>query len=340
MNMQEFLKRIPKVELHCHLEGAVQAETLVELAAKHGVELPEHQEPGDLYKYEDAYGFFATYALVGRCIRDRGDFHRITYETLKEAHEHNVHHREMFWSPMDHLEMGVPYETAIDGIIEGIHDAEKDFGITCWLIADINRMKTPEEGYEMVETVLAHPREEAVGIGLDYAEAGNPPEKFWKAYRLAAGRGLHLTAHACEDAPARNVETCLDLLGCERIDHGYHILADEQLTQRCRDEGVVFTTCVAGTGWGYFGGNYPAHPVREMKEKGLKITLNSDDPPMFQSNPTYEYVLCAEHMEFTPADFREIALNGIDGSWLPDPTKRQWRREWGHQIDALIAQLD
>ena len=339
MDMHSFLRKIPKIELHTHLEGSVQAATFVELAAKHGVELPPHKKPGDLYQYDNILDFLKIYNLVGQCVSDHDDFRRITYETLQEAHEHGVRHREMFWSPMDHLEFGVPYETAVDGIIEGIHDAEKDLGITCRLIADINRMKPPEAGYEMVETVLAHPREELVGIGLDYAEANDPPEKFWKAFCLAAKGGLHRTAHACEDAPARNVETCLDLLGCERIDHGYHVLEDERIARRCRDEGVVFTTCVVSSAFVYFGKDYSQHPVRKMKEAGLKIMLNSDDPPMFQTNPSYDYVVCADHMGFAPEDFKETVMNGIDGSWLPDTKKRQLRREWGKEIDQMIAEL-
>jgi adenosine deaminase len=340
MDMHSFLRKIPKVDLHVHLEGSVQPTTFVELAAKHDVKLPPHKTPEDLYSFPTILDFLVIYAMVGQCVKDHDDFRRIAYETLKEGHEHGVRYREMFWSPMDHLEFGVPYKTAVDGVIEGIHDAEKDFGITCRLIADINRMKPPEAGYEMVETVLANPREELIGIGLDYAEANDPPEKFWKAYRLAAKGGLHLTAHACEDAPARNVETCLDLLGCERIDHGYHVLEDERITRRCRDEGVVFTTCVVSTHLVYFPTEFSEHPVRKMKEAGLKIMLNSDDPPMCQTNPSLDYIMCADHMEFTPEDFKELVMNGVDGCWLPDPKKRQLRREWGAEIDAMIASLD
>jgi adenosine deaminase len=127
----------------------------------------------------------------------------------------------------------MPYRTAVDGIIAGIRDARTDFGVQCVLIAAINRMETPELGLEVVQTVLAHPREEVVGIGMDYAQAEHPPEKLWKAYWLAGERGLRRIAHACEDAPARNVETCLDLLECERIDHGYHVIEDERISKRC-----------------------------------------------------------------------------------------------------------
>lgn len=340
MDVDAFLKRLPKVSLHVHLEGSVQAATVVDLANKHGVPLPEYEQPENLYDYPDIYQFLRMYDVVCHSVRDREDFHRITYETLQEAAEHTVRHREMFWSPSAHMEIGIPYETAVDGVIDGIKDAGTDFGIQCFLIADINRMQSPELGLEMVQTVIDHPRDELIGIGMDYAEAEHPPEKFWKAFRLAAQHGYHRTAHACEDAPPRNVETCLDLLGCERIDHGYHVIEDQRITKRCADEGVVFSCCPRSTAWVYFGEDLTTHPIKEMARRGLKIMVDCDDPPMFKTDPTDNYVAMADHMGFGPQDFREFVLNGIDGSWLDDPTKRRWRREWSREIDALIAELD
>jgi adenosine deaminase len=278
--------------------------------------------------------------LVMASVRYREDFHRITYETLQQAAEHGVRHREMFWNPTTHMACGVPDETAVDGISAGIRDARADFGIPCVLIAGINRMGTPEHGRELVQTVLAHPRDEVIGIGMDYAEAEHPPEQFWKAYRLAGQRGLRRTAHASEDAPARNVETCLDLLGYERIDHCDHVLEDERITKRCADQGVVFSCCPRSTAWVYFGQDLTNHPIREMARRGLKIMVDCDDPPMFKTDPTSDYMAMAQQMGFGPEDVREFVLNGIDGSWLDDPTRRRWRREWSREIDELIAQLD
>src|SRR5580698_1548394 len=211
MTLRELLKALPKVSLHLHLEGSVQARTVVELAAKHGVALPPHKVPEDIYDYPDIIKFLEVYSLVAHVVRDVDDFRRITYETLKEAHEHNVRYREMFWSPMAHMDVGVKYTTALEGIVKGLRDAKKDFGIGCKLIADIDRMREPEDGLELVEKVIAQPCDDLIGLGLDYAEAGNPPEKFWKSFRLAGANGLRLTAHSCEDAHPRNVETCLDL---------------------------------------------------------------------------------------------------------------------------------
>jgi len=341
MDLATFLRRIPKVELHCHLEGAVRANTVLDLGRKHGIELPGLAKPEDLYAgYKDIYEFLRAYDLAGRVLRDHDDFRRAAYETLQDAHESGVRYREMFWGPMAHLADGVPYDTAVDGLIEGIRDSARDFGIECKLIAAINRSEPPEKTTEMVEILLQHPREEVIGLGMDYAEKDNPPEKHWKAYRAAAAGGLHLTGHAGykggDYAHPRNIETCLDLLGFERIDHGYLVLDDEGLTKRCVDEGVVFTTCFVSSSMDY---GMAANPIGEMARKGLKITLNSDDPSMLNIDPGEEYVLAAQYMGFAPQAMREFVLNAIDGSWLPDTTKRTWRREWGREIDGLIRQV-
>jgi adenosine deaminase len=148
MDLYTFLKRLPKVSLHVHLMGSVQPSTLVELASKNGVALPAYRAPEDLYDYPDIYQFLKIFDLVIASLRERVDFHRITYETLQQAAEHGVRHRERFWNPTIHMACGVPYETAVDGIIDGIRDARTDFGSQCFLIADINRMGTPELGLE------------------------------------------------------------------------------------------------------------------------------------------------------------------------------------------------
>lgn len=340
MDLREYLRTIPKVSLHCHLEGSVRAATVVELAAKHGEPLPGNRTAENLYDYPDILEFLQVYTMVAGLMRDHDDFHRVAYETLQEAHEHGVRYREMFFSPMAHLGSGVPYATAVDGLVAGIRDAETDMGIQCRLIADIDRMQEPEAGLEMLELVLGHRPPELIGLGLDYAEAGNPPEKHWKAFAKAKRAGLHRTAHSCEDAPARNVETCLDLLGCERIDHGYYVLGDESLVRRCADEGVVFTCAPVSTAWVYFHNDFANHPIRTMVERGLKIMLDCDDPPMFGTDPSKDYVVAVEQIGLGQDDVRESVMNAIDGSWLDDLSKRRMRREWGREIDALTAQLE
>lgn len=339
MDIETFLKAIPKVSLHLHLMGSVQAATAVDLCAKHGIALPEYDEPGDLYDYPDIYKFLHMYDNTALAVLEREDFERICHETLSEAAEHNVRYREMFFNPTTHMAAGVSYQTCVDGLIDGINAARSDHGIECRLIGAVNRMESPELAVEMVETMLANPRDEVIGIGMDYAEADFPPERFWKAYRMAAAGGLRLTAHQSEDASPRNIETCLDLLGCERVDHGYHVVEDEAIMRRCRDEGVVFTCTPVSTAWVYFDDDFDNHPIGRMREFGLKISLDCDDPPMFKTDPTNDFIMAHRHMGFTVEDFRQSMLNGIDGSWLDEPDKQAMRRRWATEFDDLAAQL-
>lgn len=339
MEMAEFLKAIPKISLHVHLMGSIQAATVVDLANKHGVPLPPHDKPEDLYDYPDMYAFLHMYDNSAKAIIDRDDFRRIAYETLAEAAEHNVKYREMAFNPTTHMAEGVGYATCVDGLIDGIRDARTDFGIECRLLAAVNRMESPDLAVSMMDTILENPRDEVFGIAMDYAEPTFPPERFWKAYQMAAKAGMRRTAHASEDDHPRNIETCLDLLGCERIDHGYHVLEDERILARCRDEGVVFTCTPVSTAWVYFGPDYTKHPIKEMWAKGLKIMLDCDDPPMFQTDPTRDFVIGHEHMGFGAADFREFLSNAIDGAMTDEPTRRQWRLELLPEFDRLAAQL-
>jgi adenosine deaminase len=340
MHLHDALRAMPKVSLHCHLEGSIQARTVVELAAKHGIELPPYEQPDDLYDYPDIYEFLKMYDVAAHAVRDADDFRRVAYETLEEAHAHGVRYREMFWSPQAHLETGVRYTTALDGLIRGIHEAETDFGIQCRLIADINRMQSSEAGLAMVELVVDNPRPELIGIGLDYAEIGNPPEKFERAFALAGRHGLHRTAHASEEGPPVNITTALDLLGCERIDHGYHVLDDDDVVRRCVDEQIVFTCTPVSTAWVYFGDDLANHPMREMAARGIKLMIDCDDPPMFRTDPSHDYIVAADHMGFGFEDFRRFVMNGIDGCWADDDTKATWRRAWGAEMDGLAARLD
>jgi adenosine deaminase len=157
---------------------------------------------------------------------------------------------------------------------------------------------------------------------------------------LAQRGGLRLTAHACEDAPAQNITTCLDLLGCERIDHGYHILGDDEIVTRCRDEGITFTVCPTATAVCYFDpDDFTKHPIREMAARGLKIMLNSDDPPMFHTDIGREYVEMTRAAEWPKEKVREFVMNGIDGAWLDDGEKRRLREAFTRELDDLDAQL-
>jgi adenosine deaminase len=340
MTYEEYLRRLPKVELHCHFEGTVRPATFADLAHKHGVGLPT-EDVDKLYDYDSIYEFLKIFAMVSSTLIDREDFARACYESIEDGAElGNLKYREMFFNPTLHTSRGIPYETVVDGLVDGVRAAQTDLGVTCRLIADVYRQDSAETAREMVEQVLEHRRDEVIGLGMDGAEAPDPPEKFVEAYRLAKRGGLRLTAHACEDAPAENITTCLDVLGCERIDHGYHILGDERVVERCRDEGIVFTVCPTATAVCYFDpDDYTTHPIREMAARGLRLMINSDDPSMFHTDIGAEYVKMAAAAEWGMDRVRELALNGVDGSWLGEDEKRTMRRAFEAELDALAAEV-
>ena len=346
MNLAEFCRAIPKTELHVHFTGAVPLETLLTLAARNGVPLPPHDEPEDLYaRGENFDRVLKTLKLVCQSLRTPEDFHDAVYATQKHAAEAGVRYREMFWNPTDHWTIGgIGYAASVDGMIAGLRDAEADFGIVGRLIPSIDRESSPELGYEMVEAAVAHPRDETVGVGMDYLEVGHPPEKFWKAYRLAGENGLKRTAHAGEfGEPARNIETALDLLGCDRIDHGYTVLDAPDLLKRCEDEGILFTIVPTNS---YYSRTLKGqdfakiHPIAGLARTRLKIMPNSDDPPLHHTDPANAHAAMVTTFDLPFAMLRGFVQNGIDGAWVDESVKRGWRAQWLAEYDRLAPTVE
>ena len=340
MDVAEYLRRLPKVELHCHVHGTLRPSTVIDLARKHDVRLPT-TDVDQLYRYDNIDDFLQIVDLCCTVVRERADFARIAYESLEDGHRSgNLRYQEMFLSPMTHLQLaGASFATQIDGLVDGMRAAEEDFGVRSAIICNINRSQPGSVGVEMVEQMLEVRRPEVIGVGLDYAEAGNPPERFVEAYRLAARNGFHLTAHACEDAPARNVVTCLDVLGCERIDHGYWVVRDEAVLRRCRDEGVHFDTTLSSTAQVYGWPDLEHHPIVTMISEGLRVNISTDDPTMFHTDLGTEFVKLFEVTGFGPEIARRLVLDGVDATWLDDADRAALRRELEAEIAALTAGL-
>ncbi|WP_007509586.1 adenosine deaminase [Pseudofrankia saprophytica] len=339
MDYPEYLRSVPKVELHCHFEGTVRAATFADLARRHDVALPT-DEVARLYDYDTIYEFLKIFGMVSSTLIDRADFARCAYESLEDGVKlGNLRYREMFFNPTLHTRRGVPMATVIGGLVDGIRAAETDLGVRCRLIADVYRQDPPEMARQMVEEVLANRVDELIGLGMDGAEAPDPPEKFALAYQAAKAGGLRLTSHASEDAPPVNITTCLDVLGCERIDHGYHIMSDDTVVRRCRDEGIYFTCCPTSTAVVYGWPDLTAHPIKDMVAAGLNVMLNSDDPTMFHTDIGREYVELCTALGYGQETVRTLVLNGVDATWLDDTDKTALRAAFTAELDVLDARL-
>ncbi|WP_170314661.1 adenosine deaminase [Aquibium carbonis] len=339
MSIEGFVRSLPKVELHLHLEGAVSASTFADLAARNGVALPDDKQPTDLYNYGNLPDFLRIYDLVCASIRDSGDFSRVTFEALERCALAGARYVELFFSPHAHLAHGVAYSTMLEGILDGVRRAKDAHGLAARLIPAHSRELGPEQGERFLDMVLTERVPEVIGIGLDYNEAPYPPAPFAALWDRARSAGLNVTAHAGESGPAAFVRDSIDLLGVSRIDHGYHVVDDADLVQRCRESRIPFTCCpsttLATTVWRDLAS--PDHAIRRMIEAGLNVTIHSDDPPMFGTTLDREYALIARNFGLSPESLGGIALQGLHASWLDPETKRRWLPEWTAEIDRLVA---
>ena len=338
-----FFLGIPKVELHCHLLGTVRRETFEALIDKHQAPLSREDVAGFYCREGKPIGVLRVLrALESHLLLEPDDFRRITYEYLEDAARESVRHAEFFWNPTATVrDIGLSYAQVQAAIVRGMKDARADFGIGSLLIPAIDREASPADANEMVRLMIANPHEAVAGIGIDYRENERPPELFREAYRMAKAAGLRLTAHAGEfGTPWENVATVVEDLQVDRVDHGYTVIDNPSLVQRCIDLGLVFTIVptnsyylrtLDGERWAL------EHPIRRMVESGLKVHPNTDDPTLHKVTPAGAWELMFSHFGYRPANLRTMLLNGIDGSWAEEGLKRTWRSQWASEFDSLAA---
>ena len=344
LTLEQFVRALPKVELHCHLFGAVRRQTFSELSARAGHPVSEAEIEAFYTRGEKPVGVLRVLrALDTALIRQPDDLRRLAYEYLEDAHAHGVAYSEFFWNPTGTVRVsGIAYEQAQDAIVAGIVAAERDFGIIGRLIPSIDREASPEEAVAMVQWMLAHRAPQVPGIGMDYRENDRPPELFEQAYRLAREAGLKATAHAGEfGMPWNNVATAIDLLQVDRVDHGYTIVDNPALLQRCIARGLVFT--VVPTNSYYLRTLAPQrwaqdHPIRQMLAAGLRLHPNTDDPTLHLITPTGAWLMMLQ-LGASVDELKGFMLNGLDAAWMDEALRLRWRTQWSAQFDALRQRL-
>ena len=337
--LNEFLQGIPKIELHCHLLGTIRKATMKELARKNGARTTGTEIDAFYVRGEKPVGVLHIFReLENHILQDPDDLRRITYEYLEDASRQQVRHAEFFWNPTGTLSAtDLSYGELQNAILLGMSEAQTDFGITSLLIPSIDREAPASAGLEMVELMCAHLHPAVAGIGMDYNEVHNPPEKFSEAYALAKKAGLKTTAHAGEfGTPWKNVETALDVLGVDRLDHAYTVLDNPALVSRCIDQGILIT--VVPTNSYYLRTLSPdswaqEHPIRRMARAGLKIHPNTDDPAFHLVDPIKCQRMMVEAFGYSIDDLKSFMLNGLGGSWLDSTTKMNLSKEWSAEFE-------
>jgi adenosine deaminase len=333
---------IPKVELHCHLEGTVRPSTVVELARKHGRRLPS-EDPTDLYRFSSLDSFLEIFWLVQSLIGDREDWARVAYEATIDAVPHGLRYREAFFTPARHLETGQPLGDIIAGLTEGIEAAERESGVRTALICDIDRSFGPIPAVELAEDLVALRRagraERVIGLGMDSTERGVDPADFVPAYEVAREAGLHVTGHAGEDTGPENIAAAIEALHLERIDHGIAVVEDPALMDRLAQERIPFDVCPSSNV--AIANRYATladHPLRRMREAGLLVTINTDDPAMTGADLGSEYRGVAEALGYGFEEMCRIAVEGVEATWLDEGERGDLRRSFEETIAQLSAQ--
>jgi adenosine deaminase len=340
------LDRLPKVELHCHIEGTMRPATVVELARKNGIALST-ADPTELYRYSNLDTFLEIFWLVQSTLGSREDWARLAYESIVDGAAHGLVYRESFFTPARHLDAGQDLADIVAGLADGLAAAEGETGARAMLIADIDRAYGGAAGRQMVERLIELRQagspgvERVIGVGLDSTEIGVDPTDFADAFELAGKAGLHRTSHQGEETPPSYIRLGLDVLGSERIDHGLSSLQDPELTRRLVGERIPLTVCPNSNV--VIANAVPTleqHPYRRMREAGLLATLNTDDPALTDMDLGREYRSCMEAFDYRWPDMVEIALDGVEATWLDDSGKRELRARIERDAAALGQGLD
>jgi aminodeoxyfutalosine deaminase len=317
-----FITSLPKAELHLHLEGSIEPETLLELRELHG----RHstlQEIRPLYRYQDFIGFLMAFKTITEDLQAADDYELITYRLMESLKAQSVLHAEVYASVGVCLWRKQDFNSIFEGLERGRQRGERDFGISLLWIFDAVRQFGPAAAKDVFELAVRYRDRNVVGIGIGGDELKAPPELFREVYTYAEENGLRLTAHAGESAGPDSIWGALNL-HTERIGHGLTAAQDPELIEELAQRQVPIEICLTSNLRTGCCKSLAEHPLRQYFEHGMMLTLNSDDPAMFATSLNGEYRLAQQQFEFTDEHLRELARNSFEASFLPPEKKLQF----------------
>jgi len=333
-SLDTFVRGIPKAELHVHLEGTLEPEMACRLAAKHGVRLA-HDSPAALrraYAFADMQSFLDLYYAGASVLRDEADFHDLTRAYLERAHADGVVHAEVFFDPQAHTRRGIPFPTVVDGIQRALAGGARDLGMSSRLIMCFLRDLGEDAAFATLAEAMPY-RGRIAAVGLDSAERGHPPAGFARVFAAARAAGLPGVAHAGEEGPAAYVREALDLLHAVRIDHGVRSEEDPELCARLARDGIPLTVCPISNVRLRIFDTIADHNLKRLLDRGLCVTVNSDDPAYFGGYVAENYRAAAAALALDHSDVVRLAKNSFTASFL-DPSET---RAWQARIDEYAA---
>ena len=334
-SLHALIERLPKAELHLHLEGSLEPELMFELARRNGIEIPfaSVEDIHKAYDFSNLQDFLDIYYVGMNVLITQADFHDLTMAYLARVHADNVRHVEVFFDPQGHTDRGIAFATVVNGIGSALDEAQTKWGMTSKLILCFLRHLSEEAAFETLEMASDH-LDRIDGVGLDSSELGHPPSKFRQVFAAAGTLGLKRVAHAGEEGPPAYIHEALDMLDIDRLDHGNRALEDGTLVARLGREQMTLTVCPLSNLRLCVIDRLEDHPLKTMLSLGLRATINSDDPAYFGGYINENFRRTADAIGLTAEEIIELAKNSFRGSFL-EPAEIEAHLA---AIDAVVAE--
>jgi adenine deaminase len=323
------LQRMPKAELHIHIEGSLEPELIFALAQRNGLSLPYASVEAlrSAYAFKDLQSFLDIYYAGAGVLLTQEDFFDMAMAYFRRAAADHVVHAELFFDPQTHTERGVPFATVINGLARACETAQRDLGVSALLIMCFLRHLSEEAAFETLEQALPH-RSKFIGVGLDSGERGNPPEKFARVFARCKELGFRLVAHAGEEGPPAYIVSALDVLHVERIDHGVRCVEDPALVKRLAAERMPLTVCPLSNVKLCVFKTMAEHNLASLLDAGLCATVNSDDPAYFGGYMNQNFMQTFAALPALGAQHAwQLAANSFEASFGSAEQKRGWQAE-------------
>ncbi len=325
MDLENFVRALPKAELHLHIEGSLEPEMMFALAQRNEVALPwgSVEATRAAYAFTDLQSFLDLYYAGAAALVREQDFFDLALAYFERAHADGVVHAELFFDPQTHTARGIAFETVLDGLERACAEAQQRWSISSRLIPCFLRHLSEDDGFATLEQALPH-LARIHGVGLDSSEMGHPPSKFARLFERCRELGLHIVAHAGEEGPPAYIVEALDILKVERIDHGVRAAEDAALIERLAAEKVALTVCPLSNVKLCVFERLGQHNLKQLLEAGLKVTINSDDPAYFGGYIGQNYLDTARALDLSRAQLKRIARNSLEASFVPESLRAPW----------------
>ena len=326
----KLIKKIPKAELHLHIEGTLEPDLLFKLAQRNDIRIPfaNVNEVKSAYNFSNLESFLNIFYQGSKVLITEQDFFDLAWAYTLKCKEDNVVHAEIFFDPQTHTNRGINFDVVINGIYKALLKANKEFGLTSKIIMCFLRHLDEASAFKILDQALVH-KDKIVGVGLDSSEMGNPPRKFERVFNKAIAKGFFTVAHAGEEGPSKYIWEALDLLKVKRIDHGVQCFHDEKLVVKLRNDQIPLTICPLSNVKLCVFQKLEDHNLKRLLDKGLMVTVNSDDPAYFGGYLNKNLLECQKALNLSENDIKKLVVNSFRSSFLNKKEKEKW-------IDQII----